>query len=178
MFDENLVRKNGWGLIHELGHNVQRSCWTPIGTEEVTVNIFTLHVFHLVFRQKPSIQQIKDKINENSFKDYADKNFQFEEWKKNPYIGLLIFVQLINSFGWNCFKILFREYESLSEKDKIFPKDSDKWDQLVLRLSNICGLDVSPLFQFWNIPYSKKTGTNLRFIFILLNFFLFSNYYL
>lgn len=161
VFNEDAVRKNGWTLIHELGHNMQRSCWTPVGTEEVTVNIFTLHVFHLVFQQKPSILKIKEKIDQVKFKNYSDESFKFEEWKKSPFIALLLFIQLVNSFGWNAFKIIFREYESLTDKEKVFTNDLDKWDQWILRLSNVVGLDISPLFYFWNIPFSEKPGTNL-----------------
>lgn len=37
-----LKTKGHWGLFHEIGHNMQRGWWTPSGTGEVTVNIFSL----------------------------------------------------------------------------------------------------------------------------------------
>jgi len=42
-----------WGIFHELGHNMQRSCWTPPGTGEVTVNIFSLKAMQMTTGQKP-----------------------------------------------------------------------------------------------------------------------------
>lgn len=69
---------------------------------------------------------------------------------------------MINSFGWNAFKIIFREYESLPEKEKLLTNDSTKWNEWIIRFSNIVGLDVSPLFYFWNIPFSDKISSNLN----------------
>ena len=163
IFDAVKVKQNGWNLIHELGHNIIRPYWTPDGAEEVTVNIFTLHAFHLVCKQKPTLDRILNKkLNEIQLKEYSSGGFLFEEWGKNPYIGLLLYVQLINSFGWNAFKIVFREYESLSEKEKMFVSDVVKWDEFIVRFSNVVGLDVSPLFYFWNIPFSDKPSKSLN----------------
>lgn len=65
IFDTNIISIGGhWTLIHELGHNMQRSCWTPQGAEEVTANIFTLHAFDLVLHEKPWINKIvRTKLN-------------------------------------------------------------------------------------------------------------------
>jgi hypothetical protein len=45
LFNPKEIYQRGWNLIHELGHNMQRDAWTPRGTEEITVNLFTLHAF-------------------------------------------------------------------------------------------------------------------------------------
>ena len=149
-----------WSLAHELGHNMQRFCWTPNGTEEVTPNIFVLHAFQLVFKEKPWLNKIQvDKLKQNILLKY---DFDFTKWSKNPYIALFIYTQLVNSFGWNSFKFIFREYESLSNKEKLFNNDEDKWDQWIIRFSSVVGLDVSPLFYFWNIPFSEKPSLNLK----------------
>jgi hypothetical protein len=65
IFDPKIISMGGhWSLIHELGHNMQRRCWTPNGAEEVTVNIFTLHAFDLVLHEKPWINKIiRAKLN-------------------------------------------------------------------------------------------------------------------
>ena len=41
---EELERYGSWGIFHEIGHNHQQSDWTPDGTGEVTVNLFTCYV--------------------------------------------------------------------------------------------------------------------------------------
>lgn len=73
-----------------------------------------------------------------------------------------MYAQLFNSFGWNSYKTLFREYESLNEKEKSYKTELDKWDQFICRFSNIVGLDISPLFYFWAIPFSEKVINDLR----------------
>jgi hypothetical protein len=144
---------------------MQRDCWTPSGSEEITVNIFTLHAFNLVFKQKPCLNRIlKENLDRFDLDNLFESNkgtFTYENWSTNSYVGLLIYTQLIESFGWTAFKTIFREYESLSDREKIFKTDLDKWDQWICRFSNIVGLDISPLFYFWSIPYSSKPGTNL-----------------
>ena len=47
LFSPKEIHKHGWNIIHELAHNLQRSVWTPKGTEEITVNIFTLHAYEV-----------------------------------------------------------------------------------------------------------------------------------
>lgn len=164
LFDKAEISKKGWIIIHELGHNMQRTCWTPAGSEEITVDIFTLHAFHLVFKEKISFSEnrfLKQKLDEKVLDVLKTRAYTFDDWCSNSSIGIFLYAQLINSFGWNAFKILFREYESLSDKEKIFKSNLDKWDQFICRFSNIVGLDVSPLFYFWCIPFSRRPSTNL-----------------
>jgi hypothetical protein len=87
--------------------------------------------------------------------------FKFEGWRRNPYIGLYVYVQLVNSFGWNAFKIIFRDYETLSELEKTFENDSHKWNEWISRFSNIVGLNVAPLFYFWAIPFVEDEQQKL-----------------
>lgn len=151
-----------WNVIHELGHNMQRSSWTPSGSEEVTVNIFTLHVYNLVFNEPPwNNKFLKERLNDDHLKALAKLEFDHSEWRLRPYVGILVFTQLINSFGWDAFKIFFSEYEGLTDSEKIFKNDIDKWNEWIYRFSNIVGLDISPLFYFWGIPFSENLGTNL-----------------
>ncbi len=162
LFDVNSIMKGGWNLVHEIAHNMQRSCWTPKGTEEVTVNIFTLHGFNSVFKEKPWLNRIlQQKVDEKVLDVLKSEKFSSTDLFKNPYLGLFLHAQLINSFGWNAYKTIFREYESLNDKEKLFKSDQDKWDQWICKFSNIVGLDVSPLFYFWSAPFSKNPGTNL-----------------
>lgn len=47
LFSPKLIVQHGWNIIHEIAHNMQRSAWTPKGTEEITVNIFTLFAYEV-----------------------------------------------------------------------------------------------------------------------------------
>jgi hypothetical protein len=162
LFDVKEVFDRGWDLIHEISHNMQRASWTPGGTEEVTVNLFPLHAFEVVFQEKAwSNRFFLEKQNKKALIELARRNFQFKDWSSQPYVALILYAQLINSFGWNSFKIIFREYETLTDSEKIFKSDLDKWNQWICRFSNIVGLNVSPLFYFWGVPFSKTPGTSL-----------------
>ena len=156
-----MANYGAWTLAHELGHNMQRAYWTPLGTQEVTPNIFALHAFHLVFKETPWNNRIlRDKIERRRV--LLGFDFDFNSWREKPFVALVIYAQLVHSFGWNAFKFVFREYESLTEKEKLFASDTDKWDQWIMRFSNVVGLDISPLFFFWNVPFSEKPGLNLK----------------
>ena len=128
----------------------------------MTGNIFVLHGFDSVFKEKPWLNRVlEQKLNDNYLEALKKDSYSSKVFFKNPYMGLFLHAQLINSFGWNAYKIIFREYESINDKEKLFKCDLDKWDQWICRFSNIVGLDVSPLFYFWDVPFSEKPGTNL-----------------
>jgi hypothetical protein len=51
LFSSKEIFQRGWNIIHELAHNMQRSAWTPSGSEEITVNIFTLYAYEVIINQ-------------------------------------------------------------------------------------------------------------------------------
>lgn len=80
-----------------------RGCWTPTGTEEVTVNIFTLHAFHLVLQKKPLTETIlKEKLTDLILENYASSDFSFENWKSNKNFNLRIYLIAANTYYY-CF---------------------------------------------------------------------------
>jgi hypothetical protein len=166
LLDLNFLRKPDitcWNIIHELAHNMQRSIWTPEGAEEIIVNIFTLHALDNVINENFWISRlIKQELEEKLIECHAAKNFPFNEWCNISKIGILLYAQLVNSFGWKAFKIAFREYESLDDREKGIINRLNKWDLFVTKFSNIVGLDISPLFYFWSIPFSDRLGSNLN----------------
>lgn len=61
---------------------------------------------------------------------------------------------MIHSFGWNAFKNIFCEYETIIEKE--FDDESQKWSEWISRFSSIVGLNVAPLFYFWSVPFTES----------------------
>jgi hypothetical protein len=164
LFNAKSILANGWSLLHELGHNMQRLAWTPAGAEELTPNIFALHALDYVFQENKWLEKFTSEIRiEKLLKDYA---FTFDEWSRDPRLGFFIYLQLIGSFGWNAFKTLFREYESQangssnesssSTSQQTLKDDASRWSYFIIKFSQIVGLNVSPLFLFWSIPFSSK----------------------
>lgn len=150
-------------LLHELGHNMQRKAWTTHENHEVFPNIFALYSlqttqkFHITFEET----LLKFNINPNKLDHLKINEMTYDKLLEQPHIGLLLYIQLIISFGWNPFKILFSEYEScccINNNNNKLTHDEDfkKLHDWVERFSNIVEFSITPLFHFWNIPIIDK----------------------
>jgi hypothetical protein len=148
-------------LFHELGHNMIKNDWTPIGTEEVMPNLFALHAYEYVFDHHKLIEKLLNQTRiEKLLRDFSKNK---ENWVNTPNIGFLVFLQLINSFGWNSFKTIFREFGFLKEipaSENIKEYDRQKWYNWIMKFSKLVGLNVEPLFVFWNINFSENLMNN------------------
>jgi hypothetical protein len=145
-----------WGLYHEMGHNHQSGLWTFGGTVEVTVNLFTLYVLDTVCGTPPSKHpRVSGKAREKKIKRYLKGGPDFDQWKRDPFLALMMYVQLQEAFGWDAFKKVFAEYRRLPGGER--PRsDAAKRDQWLIRFSRIVGRDLGPFFQAWGVPTSEK----------------------
>ena len=149
-----IYREGSWGHFHELGHNFQSSLWTFDGSVEVTCNLFTLYAMEKVVGitpwDHPSLK--------NSFqiaRTHIANGAPFSKWKKQPFLALIMYVQLQKAFGWDAYKKVFREYEKLPAKEH--PKtEQQKRDQWMIRFSKIVRRNLGPFFKWWGIPISRK----------------------
>ncbi|CAF4489420.1 unnamed protein product, partial [Rotaria socialis] len=142
-----------WGIFHEIGHNMQRSWWTFDGTIEVTTNIFTVHAMDTVCKVRLGIYDWRnDQISLT--RTYILQGAIFDEWKKNPAIGLLIYIQLAREFGWDSYKSVFRYYENIKPN---LSTDQQKMDYWIETFSRQVQKNLVPLFNFWGFPISKST---------------------
>lgn len=156
--------KDGWGFYHEFGHNHQAPRdWTFDGTVEVTVNLFSLYVFETVCnipREKTRRELTKD-WQEKKRKEFFAKGSPFETWKKDPFLALAMYVDMIDAFGWDAFKNVFREYRTLSNEQR--PKnDDEKRDQWMVRMSRQVGKNLGPYFDQWGVPVSKSAKDSIK----------------
>lgn len=161
LFDKTKIKSSCWSLIHEFGHNIQRACWTPDGTIEALANLFAYHAFETVFHEKAWYKFLNEKHDESKLLDFALKNFPKDEWISNCNLPLYLYMQLQKSFGWNSYQMLFREYEIVFNSKELFKTNNDKWKEFIVRFSNIVGLNVTPLFEFWGIEFSEKKNSSL-----------------
>jgi len=152
----------GWGFFHELGHNHQSPDWTFSGTGEVTVNLFTLYVCETVCGTPA--HQTREQLTprwmlEQTRKHLAD-GADFEKWKASPFLGLIMYVQLKDAFGWEAYKTVFAEYRNLPDDER--PKnDDEKRDQWLVRFSRAVGKNLGPFFQAWGIPTSDQARDSI-----------------
>ena len=137
-----------WGFFHEMGHNHQSPDWTFSGSEEVTVNIFSLYCMEKICGMKPSeVPQMRDPALLARVERWKSNGRSFDEWKCDPWLGIVFFAELQQKYGWEAFEKLFAEYAALPEAER--PKtDLEKRRQWCERLSRIVGQDLSADFSF------------------------------
>ena len=153
--DEARLRKEGtWGHLHEIGHNHQSGDWTFGGTGEVTNNLLVLQNFDKVLglrfdRGHPAIQDRAER-NKRIHEAWA-KGSAYETWGSDPFLGLMMYIQVYEAFGPGPFGEVFAEYARLPADER--PKtDDDKRDQWLVRLSRHTGKNLGPFFKAWGVP--------------------------
>ena len=165
MVDKARIKANGhggvWGLFHELGHNHQSGDWTFGGTGEVTVNLFTMYVFDKVCGLPPTKAHgaIADAERARNLKAYLAAP-DFEKWKGDPFLALIMYIQVQEAFGWDAFKKVFAEYRTLARGER--PRtDEAKRDQWMVRLSRTVGKNLGPFFEAWAVPTSAAARASI-----------------
>jgi len=154
------LKRNGhggvWGLFHELGHNHQSRDWTFRGTGEVTVNLFTMYVLETVCGLEPTRchGSISDRSRARQMHRYfADPDFR--KWQRDPFLGLIMYIQMQKAFGWEPFRKVFAEYRALPDGER--PRSDDaKRDQWLVRFSQAVGRNLGPFFEAWHVPTSAS----------------------
>lgn len=165
--DIERTKKNGhggvWGLFHEMGHNHQMPDWTFRGTTEVGVNIFSMYAFDQICKYPPlkAHGAISDRARARNIKKYIDGGRDFEMWKKEPFLALVMYIQLQQEFGWGPFKKVFSEYLTLEDAER--PKsDNEKRDQWMVRFSRTIGKNLGPFFDAWGIPTTQEVRDSIK----------------
>ncbi len=150
-----------WGLFHEIGHNHQSGDWTFGGTGEVTVNLFTLYVLEKACGIP--IRESRSVLGEGRaarVAKYKTGGTSFDEWKRDPFLALIMYVELQEAFGWDAFKRVFAEYRELPRNER--PKtDEEKRDQWMVRFSRTVDRDLGPFFEAWGVPVSKTARASI-----------------
>ncbi len=153
--------QSNWGFFHEVGHNHQEPDWTFDGTVEVTVNLFTLYVYEFLcgipvaenWRGSPAFR-----IEQMARYDFDDPDF--EHWKSDPFLALVMYEQLQQAFGWDAYRKVFATYRSLPDAER--PKtDDEKRDQWLVRFSRQVGRNLGPFFEAWGIPTSQAARDSI-----------------
>lgn len=145
----------GWGFYHELGHNHQRGDFTFDGTTEVTNNVLGMYVYQSVLEKDwlighPEISPEARKSHVLAIQKAPNK---WTEWKKNPFVALTTYIELVQGFGWEA----WRKYLYSFSDDSFGPKpetDDEKRDQFLVRYSKIVNKNLAPFFEKWGIPVS------------------------
>ncbi|MFQ5459414.1 MAG: M60 family metallopeptidase, partial [Anaerolineae bacterium] len=145
-----------WGLFHEVGHNHQSGDWTFAGTGEVTVNLFTLYVYDKVAGIPPEDHpQGSAAARAEQMARYDFRHPDFEQWKREPFLALVSYIELQQAFGWDAYREVFAEYRALPAEDR--PRDdAAKRDQWLVRFSRHVGRNLGPFYAAWGVPTSAS----------------------
>jgi hypothetical protein len=69
--------------------------------------------------------------------------------------------QLRMEFGWEPYRKVFAEYQTLSKAER--PKDDDeKRDQWMVRFSRTVGKNLGPFFEAWGVPTSEGARASIK----------------
>ena len=153
---------SNWGFFHEVGHNHQVDDWTFDGTVEVTVNLFTLYVYEFLCgipmddkRFHGSHQSWSELM---ALYDFDDPDF--EQWKREPFLALIMYAQMQQEFGWDAYRQVFATYRALPDAER--PKsDNEKRDQWLVRFSRHVGRNLGPFFEAWGVPTSQAARDSI-----------------
>jgi hypothetical protein len=157
MITFNKQKAPGWGYYHELGHNHQRGDFTFEGTGEVTNNVLGMYVIEYVLGKDPqtghgAISPKKLEEHINLIRRAGDK---FSIWKKEPFVALTTYIQLVQGFGWESWRAYLHSFADPSFGPA--PKnDDEKRDQFLVRYSKITKKNLGDFFDFWGIPVSSS----------------------
>ena len=156
-----------WGFYHELGHNHQQRDWTWDGCGEVTNNLFSLYggeVFNHTY-QNGDYANAHGAIAPDKRKaviaKYLAGGANYDEWKSQPFIALMMYIQLRQAFGWEPFTRVFAEYRDLPAG--AHPKtDDERRDQWLVRFSRAVGRNLGPFYQAWGVPTSDAARAQVN----------------
>jgi len=163
---QKLVEGSGgganWGFFHEIGHNMQNMNWVFGGSTAVSVNFFSLYVFDTVVGgRKGAHSGVSPEQTRKYMRTYFRNGANFEDWKGNPFLGLITFRQIQKAFGWSIFKETFRKYHTLAGEDR--PEtDQEKRTMLIRYLSQSAEWDLSAFFAAWGFPVEKSLKNDLE----------------
>mmetsp|Transcript_106915 Transcript_106915/g.312611 ORF Transcript_106915/g.312611 Transcript_106915/m.312611 type:complete len:789 (+) Transcript_106915:44-2410(+) len=142
-----LEKEGNWGLFHEMGHNMQRGSWTFHGTEEVTVNLFTLWGFS---------QLCEDCTAKHTASptDFIKAGCPRDKWNSDPFLALRTYAQVIASFGWEHLKATFKRY---AEEGNVARNYAEQVRSFVRFWSLDIRCDIRPHWRRWGFEEELQT---------------------
>ena len=161
MVSIDALKTNGWGFWHELGHNHQKSEWTFDGTTEVTCNIFSLYIASELCGKPPGHEAMNPLSVRKKAGDFTrNGKGTLAEWKSDAFLALICYHQIIDAFGWDKMKELFRHYQNPANGP--LPKtEQEKMDQWVVRASKVNGKNLAAFFEKWGWPVSSEAKAEI-----------------
>lgn len=158
--DGSLLKNGSWGLWHELGHNHQFAPFRFDGCGEVTVNLFSL----LCQTKLLNIPMGKTwggmKGLEAKRTAYLKATHTYDQ-EKDLGLKLGFFVDIITKFGFDPFHQVAKTFHTTGYPQQK-PTNQDKWDYLMINLSQATQHNLAPHFTAWRTSISEKATQDPR----------------
>ncbi|XP_056428950.1 TRPM8 channel-associated factor homolog isoform X2 [Hyla sarda] len=156
---QNMKTEGIWGPIHELGHNQQQPVWEfPPNTTEATCNLWSVYVHENVLgipKDKAHSSLIPAE-RDACIRNYLKNGAKLENW--NVWTALETYLQLQEGFGWDPFKQLFSEYQTMSN---ISTENKDKMNLWAEKFSQVVNKNLAPFFLAWGWPIDEAVSQKL-----------------
>lgn len=148
---------DGWGVFHELGHNHQNRAWTPEGTSEVTVNLFTLHALETVVGANVREERYPCGAEKSlrRVREWVGRGKPFQEWKRSYFLALEMYLRIKEAYGWGVYKQTFARYRQPGFRQP--GNDAEKWSVFARELSKSANADMGAALAAWSIPLDAAT---------------------
>ncbi len=143
-----------WGLFHEFGHNWQKRDYTMSYMGEVTVNIFTMLAYQGMYGLSPGQLRMPKISGEPKLPAYLASPDP-SAFSREPFVGLYVFIYLIDAFGWEPLRGVLEDFASLPS---VPATDAEKCDLWVRFYSLRTGRNLIPYFKRWGIEAGGGTS--------------------
>lgn len=156
-----LREKGNWGMFHEIGHNHQTvhygtyaNPWTFDGNVEVTVNVFSSWTYVAALERSETMGHQHwrtDMLAESLEKDFTTKPYA----EKSHRERCLLWVHLIEEFGWDAVKAVFGTYAAIPAGER--PRSDLAKRSLFLEIwSKQVGRNLAPFFDSWGLAVTDE----------------------
>ncbi|EDL13474.1 TRPM8 channel-associated factor 3 [Mus musculus] len=160
IISEFKIRSHGiWGVIHELGHNHQKSGWTfPPHTTEALCNLWTIYVHETVLNipREQAHPSLNPELRRQRIKYHLNKGAPLSNWIM--WTALETYLQLQEGFGWEPFIQVFADYRTLSGLPQ---NNEDKMNLWVKKFSEAVHKNLAPFFEAWGWPVKYAVAKSL-----------------
>ncbi|EPC06231.1 putative mucin/carbohydrate-binding domain-containing protein [Bacillus cereus] len=153
VLDLEVLKKDGWGPWHEVGHLHQQEPWKWSKVREVTVNIYSLAV------QKALGNQLE-------MDEHYKESFEYLERPKAERVideinPLTMFWQLNVVYGEHFYPRLHQAYRLLPQSE--MPNSDEEKKQLFIYMtSKVAGQNLIPFFEEWGLTPNDDTREKIE----------------
>lgn len=147
-----------WGFWHEVGHNHQWYGWFIPGTIDSSNNLFTIYTSEQVLGipRAAAHNSVKPSARAARLQSYRAGGKVFANWGNDPWVGLEMYLQLQESFGWAPYPEVFSAIQAIPLPQSPTTEPA-RIDTFALTFAQKVDRDLGPFFKVgWGMPVSQS----------------------